>query len=87
MANIQDATKIEEKHLEDLYGIKAGADSLASILLAQKEKEEEFNTRMDETRSLWEKEKIAQKEEAKEQKEQKDKNRKREEEEDQYTTK
>ncbi|PIE46274.1 MAG: hypothetical protein CSA44_00570 [Gammaproteobacteria bacterium] len=86
LSKIQEAIKIEEKYLEDLYGIKSGADSLATILLVQKEKEEHFNKEMAKVRLAWEEEKVTYREEQKDIKEQVEKRRKREEEEYQYTT-
>ncbi len=87
LSEIQEVIKIEEKHLEDLYGIKVGVDSLATVLLVQKEKEEVFYKKMEEERETWEKEKTAYKEEQKELKTQIEKQRKREEEEYLYTIK
>lgn len=86
LAKIQEVIKIEEKHLEDLYGIKANADSLATILLVQKEQESTFSKKMEDTRFEWEKEKTLYNQEQKELKEQTEKKRKREEEEYHYTT-
>ncbi len=68
LSTIQNAIAIEEKYLEDLYGLKANADALAAIMLAQKEQKEQFEREMEETKALlnleisetkanWEKEK------------------------------
>ena len=46
LSEIQDAIKVEKKNLEDLYGISANADTLAAILLAQKEKKQQFEEEM-----------------------------------------
>ncbi|HOT65677.1 MAG TPA: hypothetical protein PLV98_09655, partial [Dysgonamonadaceae bacterium] len=40
LETIQNAIRIEEKRLDDLYGISVNADSLSAILLAQKEQKE-----------------------------------------------
>lgn len=96
LAEIQTAIRIEEKHLEDLYGLTANADAFSAILLAQKEQEERFErdmtTRKDlltgqieEIRSQWEREKKACEENAKTEKEHTAKKRQREEEEYSYT--
>lgn len=46
LAKIREAIAIEDQRLKDLYDINAGADSLAAILAAQKEKKEEFEQEM-----------------------------------------
>lgn len=46
LLKIRDAIKIEDQRLKDFYQINAGADSLAAILAAQKEKSEEFEREM-----------------------------------------
>jgi hypothetical protein len=43
---LQQAIQVEKKNLQDLYQISAGADSLAAMLLAQKEKKEQFEVEM-----------------------------------------
>lgn len=43
---LQQAIQVEKKNLQDLYQISAGADSLAAMLLAQKEKKEQFEAEM-----------------------------------------
>lgn len=96
LETIQNAIGIEEKKLEDLYGLSAGTDSLAAILLAQKEQKEQFETVMElrkeeltaqiaKTREQWEKEKALHEEVTKAEKEINAKLRKREEEEYNYT--
>lgn len=51
---IQGAIKIEKKNLEDLYGLSTNADSLAAILLAQKESREKFDEEMISTKEAFE---------------------------------
>jgi len=46
LARIREAIAVEDQRLKDLYQINAGADSLAAILAAQKEKKEEFELEM-----------------------------------------
>lgn len=46
LAKIREAIAVEDQRLQDLYQINAGADSLAAILAAQKEKKEEFEREM-----------------------------------------
>jgi hypothetical protein len=46
LADIQSAIQLEKKNLEDLYEVTANADSLAAMLLAQKEKKVVFETEM-----------------------------------------
>ncbi|MFA5328763.1 MAG: hypothetical protein WC384_13305 [Prolixibacteraceae bacterium] len=43
---LQQAIKIEKQQLEDLYQLSANTDSLAAMLLAQKEKKEQFEQEM-----------------------------------------
>ena len=98
LSDIQAAIAIEQQSLQDLYGLKSNADSLAAILLAQKESKEQFDTdmktarekfdmEMTEAKSKWEKEKKEAAEHLKEEQNQVQKSRKREEDEYQYTTK
>jgi hypothetical protein len=93
--DIQKSIQLEKQHLEDLYGIKANADTLAASLIAQKENKELFEKEMLEKRTSfeleikqekeqWDLQKQKHKEEEKEYIEQLNKNRKREEEEYQY---
>lgn len=97
LETIQNAIRIEEKRLDDLYGISVNADSLSAILLAQKEQKEQFEQEMAarkeelssqiaQTRATWEKEKAAHDEALKAEKENLAKMRRREEEEYAYTT-
>ena len=46
LSDIRQAIEIEKKNLEDLYEITASTDTLAAILLAQKEKKQEFEEEM-----------------------------------------
>ena len=46
LLKIREAIAIEDQRLKDFYQINAGADSLAAILAAQKEKKEEFEREM-----------------------------------------
>ncbi|NLO70094.1 MAG: hypothetical protein GX102_03960 [Porphyromonadaceae bacterium] len=85
LATIQEAITIEEKRLNNLYGLTAGVDSLSAILLAQKEQKEKFDAEMNETKAQWEKEKASFEESIKIEKETTEKLRKREEEEYSYS--
>lgn len=96
LQEIQNAIRIEEKHLEDLYGLTANADSFSAILLAQKEQEEQFEREMaskkellsgqiEDIRCQWEKEKEAYEENLKAEKEHTTRQRRREEDEYAYT--
>jgi len=96
LAEIQNAIRIEEKHLEDLYGLSANADAFSAILLAQQEQETQFEREMttrkellssqiEDTRSQWEKEKKAYEENQKAEKELTARQRRREEDEYGYT--
>ena len=48
LSELQSAIKIESKNLEELHQIKKNADSLAALLLAQKERQKEFEQGMEE---------------------------------------
>lgn len=96
LSEIQNAIRIEEKHLEDLYGLTTNADAFSAILLAQKEQEERFDREMaikkellsgqiDDIRNQWEKEKKTYEENIKTEKEYTTRQRRREEEEYTYT--
>ncbi len=87
LENLQQAITIEKKNLEELYEISANADSLAALIMAQKEQKENFNVEMRETREKWVKEQQHVLEQNKEQKEKLDKEQKREEEEYNYNLK
>ena len=56
LAKIREAIAFEDQRLKDLYQINAGADSLAAILAAQKEKKEEFEREMADRKSELEEE-------------------------------
>ena len=98
LEDIREAIGIEEKNLEDLYALTATTDSLAAMILAQKEQKEgfEIETRagkegfeqeMSELRELWKAEKEKQINEEKEYQAEIKKNRLREEDEYQYKLK
>ena len=52
--NTRRAIEIEQKNLEDIHEIRAEADSLAALLLAQKEKKQAFETEMEQKREVFE---------------------------------
>ena len=92
LEDIRSAIAIEKQSLEDLYDLSADTDSLAAMLLVQKEKKETFEKEMSEAKesfsqemkekkAQWEDEKAEQKEEEKEFTDDLNKKRKREEEE------
>ncbi|MDR0995018.1 MAG: hypothetical protein LBL81_01865 [Tannerella sp.] len=98
LEEIRAAIALEKKSLEDLYGLSANTDSLAAMLLAQKEKKEQFEaetkeksaafeTEMNAKRQQWETEKAKQKADEKEYADDFAKRRKREEDEFTYTLK
>ncbi len=95
-SEVKEALDSEIRRLEEVYQISVNVDSLAALLLAQKEKKEEFEREMQEKRSLfeqemktardsWQSEKQKFEESFKELKADKEKQRKREEEEYSYT--
>lgn len=95
---IQSAIEIEKKDLEQLYGLKANADSFAALLLAQKEikekfeeekafEKEKFDNEVSNIKQIWAKEKEGNATIEKEIKEELSKSRKREEEEYVYNLK
>ena len=96
LSSLKEATANEKQSLENLYGIVAETDSLAALLLAQKEKKEAFDKELNEKkeafdkeisekRQNWDKEKTIHELTLKEEKEKTAKERKREEEEYTYT--
>ena len=98
LEEIRAAIALEKKSLEDLYSLSANTDSLAAMLLVQKEKKETFEKEMKEKedafdneiaakRTQWEIEKAKQKTEEKEYTDDLAKRRKREEEEYTYNLK
>ena len=93
--NTQQAIEIEKNHLHDIYEIHAGTDTLAALLLGQKQKKADFEQEIDEERELfeqemaekrrmWEKEKALLEANQKEQKEKLTKARQQEEDEYRY---
>ena len=52
--NTRRAIDIEQKNLEDIHEIRAEADSLAALLLAQKEKKQAFEAEMEQKREVFE---------------------------------
>jgi hypothetical protein len=98
LEEIRAAIALEKKSLEDLYSLSANADSLAAMLLVQKEKKENFEKEIAEKsetfaneitlkRELWETEKAKQKTQEKEYTDELAKRRKREEDEYAYSLK
>jgi chromosome segregation ATPase len=92
LEDIRAAIAVEKQNLEDLYSLSATTDSLAAMILAQKEQKENFEAEMvankevfeiemKELREKWNEEKEKQAAEQKENSEQLKKNHKREEEE------
>jgi hypothetical protein len=87
LENIREAIALEKKSLDDLYSLSANTDSLAAMLLAQKEKRESFEQEIAEKRDQWEQEKAKHETTEKEYLVELQKNRKREEEEYGYNQK
>lgn len=56
LTDIQQSIEIERRSLESLYEIKANADSLAALLLAQRQKKDEFEAEIAEARTALEEE-------------------------------
>ena len=90
LSQMQQAIDTETKHLEDLYSIKAESDTLAALILTQKEKrqqfeadmakkKEDFDNEIFEIRTLWDKERKTYELTKKEEQERLQKERKREE--------
>ncbi len=90
LSQMQQAIETETKHLEDLYNIKAETDTLAALILTQKEKRQQYETDMAkrkedfdneifEIRSSWDKERKTYELTKKEDQERIQKDRKREE--------
>jgi hypothetical protein len=50
---LQEAIKIEQQHLSDLYSINEQADTLSTILLANQKARDEFNAQMKEDQEKW----------------------------------
>lgn len=98
LEDIRAAIAVEKTTLEDLYGLSANTDSLAAMLLTQKEKKDAFEKEMNdakeslareinEKKGQWEEEKNRHKTDEKEYTDDLTKRRKREEEEYQYQLK
>jgi hypothetical protein len=87
LENIRAAISLEKKSLEDLYSLSANTDSLAAMLLTQKEKRESFEHEISEKRAQWEQEKVKNETTEKEYSAELQKSRKREEEEYAYNQK
>lgn len=98
LSELQASIQIITKELDDLYAIKANADSLNVLILAQKERKETFEREMDnaeinfsqkcmEREAQWKKEQEKKETEFKDQMEETKKKRQREEEEYQYNLK
>lgn len=90
LEKLQQAIQYESAYLEDLYGIKANADSLAVLLMANKEKKQVFEKEIEEKKAVfdevmqekkqaWEKEQKERLQQWKEDDDAQKKNRKREE--------
>src|SRR5699024_7436173 len=54
LEKLQEAIRYESAYLEDLYGIKSNADSLAILIQANKEKKEAFEKEMEQKKSNFE---------------------------------
>lgn len=94
---LNDTIKIKEEWIEDLYAIQSNADSLSTLILAQKRRKEEVQQELDaermkleaeiaNTREIWKREKDTHNESLKQEKADIALQRKREEEEYNYTT-
>lgn len=81
LEEIRSAIAVEKQSLEDMYSLTANTDSLAAMLLAQKEKKESFEKDITDLKAQWEQEKVSQKVAEKEYLEELSKRRKREEDE------
>ncbi|MDR0830008.1 MAG: hypothetical protein LBN95_07850, partial [Prevotellaceae bacterium] len=87
LENIRAAISLEKKSLDDLYSLSANTDSLAAMLLAQKEKRESFEQEISDKRTQWEQEKAKHETTEKEYLAELQKSRKRDEEEYAYNQK
>lgn len=56
LTELQQAIDIEKKYLEEIFDLKAGADSLSALLQAQKEKKESFEQEIEAKRIQWKQE-------------------------------
>ncbi len=59
LGDLQESIAIESETIEELYGIKHNADSLAALILAQKQQKTSFEQEMLATKTIWEREKEA----------------------------
>lgn len=82
--DLQEAIKIEQDHLENLYKIKDSSHALSALLLAQQEEKEKFNNEIEQIKKNWAAEKLKLDNDYKEHRDNIEKKRKREEEEYQY---
>lgn len=57
LSDLHTAIQIESKNLQEIHEIRKNADSLAALLLAQKEHKNRFEKEMTESREKWEQEK------------------------------
>ncbi len=87
LEDIRSAIVLEQQSLQDMYSLTANTDSLAAMLLAQKEKKESFEKEIADAKQLWEQEKARYNADEKEYAETLAKRRKREEDEYLYTLK
>ncbi len=85
LIDLQSAIVIESHNVEDVYGIKRNADSLAALLLAQKQQKATFEQEIHTTKTTWEREKESYDQQIKDFKERSKKEWAREEEEYNYT--
>ncbi len=53
LSDMQDAIKIESRNLEEMHGIKANADSLSALLMAQRECKQKFEDEMHSTKAAF----------------------------------
>ncbi len=81
LSGVSEAIRLEKENLQNIYQIKAEADSLAALIAAHKEKKQELEQEVKEKREAWEKEKQQFELELKEGKERIRKEREREEDE------
>ncbi len=81
LSGVSEAIKLEKENLQNIYQIKAEADSLAALITTHKEKKQELEQEVKEKRDAWEKEKQQFEQELKEERERIRKEREREEDE------
>jgi len=56
LTEIHQAIALEQKHIEDLYGVKETANTLSALIYAQDKKKKEFELEIEESKILFEKE-------------------------------